>query len=506
MVSVLRQAFDLEPKEAVEFLRQKGFRTTFNWAEMLKDEHDVDFTVAKMADMDLLKEVKQAVDKAITAGTTKKDFADSLEPLLQSRGWWGRKVVTDPNTGEEKEVQLGSSRRLETIFRTNLKTAYAAGRYQQIQDTKEGFPFLMYDAVDDDRTRPEHAAWDGLVLPVDDDWWKTHYPPNGWNCRCCVIQVNDRMLSKMGKEGPDTAPNYGTRPWVNPATQETEQVPVGIDPGWDYAPGASRVDQVQEVLDEKLVDMPEDWVDATNRSMEPINTSDTPAGEKSSEAGPTEGEKVADLEDNFIRRPQVDGELPDEQFPEPEPTSILSEEEIVEKLKVLGVESDFKGDVVTARLTMKAVLRYQEKGLPFPKSIKKDDRPFVDQEDPKTLFGKYDHRQETFFLNGLYRTDGYLADAKEMLEIREWETDEEDHAHLHELGHAAHHQTNPTLYSNMPEWHPDLAAKQLKGKVSNVALESPRQFVAEVTAGLVAGKTYDDVVMKWYRHYGGPWK
>ena len=42
----------------------------------------------------------------------------------------------------------------------------------------------MYDAVNDSRTRPQHLEWDGLVLPVDHPFWKTHAPPNGWGCRC----------------------------------------------------------------------------------------------------------------------------------------------------------------------------------------------------------------------------------------------------------------------------------------------------------------------------------
>jgi SPP1 gp7 family putative phage head morphogenesis protein len=59
-----------------------------------------------------------------------------------------------------------------------------AAEWQHIQETKDIYPYLKYVAVMDKRTRPEHAALNGIVRKVDDDFWKTHYPPNGWNCRC----------------------------------------------------------------------------------------------------------------------------------------------------------------------------------------------------------------------------------------------------------------------------------------------------------------------------------
>lgn len=267
MVSGIGAAFDLPPKEAVDFFRSKGFQFAFDWTEMLKQEHDANFTVAKITDLDLLKEIRDAVDQAISEGTTFDTFKERLIPRLQESGWWGGKMVLDADTGEEKEVQLGSPRRLRTIFETNLKTAYAAGRWEQIQDTKADFPYLMYDAVKDDRTREEHLAWDGLVLPADDPWWKTHYPPNGWNCRCSVIQVNDRTLGKLGKDGPDEAPPIETRPWVNPTTGEEEDVPEGIDPGWDYAPGMSRVAESAMILEDRLINAEPDIGSAVMGSM-----------------------------------------------------------------------------------------------------------------------------------------------------------------------------------------------------------------------------------------------
>lgn len=48
---------------------------------------------------------------------------------------------------------------------------------------------LQYRTQKDDKVRPEHAALDGVTLPTSDPFWAEFYPPNGWNCRCTVVQV-----------------------------------------------------------------------------------------------------------------------------------------------------------------------------------------------------------------------------------------------------------------------------------------------------------------------------
>lgn len=49
--------------------------------------------------------------------------------------------------------------------------------------------YLQYRTAGDDKVRPEHAALNGVTLPIDDSFWSEYYPPNGWNCRCNVVQV-----------------------------------------------------------------------------------------------------------------------------------------------------------------------------------------------------------------------------------------------------------------------------------------------------------------------------
>jgi hypothetical protein len=106
-----------------------------------------------------------------------------------------------------------------------------AGRWRQMTDPEvlAQRPYLLYRHGDSRVPRPHHLAWDGLMLAANDPWWKTHYPPNGWGCKCRVFSVGPRDLDRMGKSGPDRAPE-------SPIDPETG-APVGIDRGWDYNVG-----------------------------------------------------------------------------------------------------------------------------------------------------------------------------------------------------------------------------------------------------------------------------
>ena len=115
--------FELPPLEAMAFFQAKGLKTTFAWQDLLGDEHDLAFTVAKMMDTDLMVTVKGTLDKALARGDSLADFKKELVPQLQAAGWWGKQDVIDPMSGQVVKAQLGSASRLQTIFRTNLQSA-----------------------------------------------------------------------------------------------------------------------------------------------------------------------------------------------------------------------------------------------------------------------------------------------------------------------------------------------------------------------------------------------
>lgn len=251
-------AFNVPPAQAINYFKAKGLKPTFSYADMMDEAHDHAFTVAKMMDVDMLGQIRASLDAAMANGTSFKAWTDQITPILQSGGWWGRKEVLDPLTGQVIVAQLGSPWRLETIFRTNMQTAYAAGAWQEIVANAETAPLLMYDAVDDDRTRPLHASWDQRVAPVTSQWWLTHYPPNGYNCRCGVIQLSKDEADALGLQVSLDPPSDGNVEWTNPRTGETTLIPKGIDPGFSHNPGASWAAKQQQLLKEKVAQLPPD--------------------------------------------------------------------------------------------------------------------------------------------------------------------------------------------------------------------------------------------------------
>ena len=93
--------------------------------------------------------------------------------------------------------------------------------------------------------REDHLAWDGKVLATDDPWWNTHYPPNGWGCRCTVTGVGKGRMRALGKDGPDPtpAPSDGDPP-----------------PEWAYHPGKAATSlPAAASFGEKVMALPPDW-------------------------------------------------------------------------------------------------------------------------------------------------------------------------------------------------------------------------------------------------------
>lgn len=85
---------------------------------------------------------------------------------------------------------------LRTEFDHAVSASNSAAKWQDMKERKHLYPNIKYITVGDERVRQKHQAWNGIVLPMEHDFWKTHLPPNDWGCRCNFIQVDEEVNTK----------------------------------------------------------------------------------------------------------------------------------------------------------------------------------------------------------------------------------------------------------------------------------------------------------------------
>ncbi|TCB48400.1 phage head morphogenesis protein [Acinetobacter terrestris] len=146
-------------------------------------------TVSGLASLDQIKTVINLSNKAIESGSTFQEFQKAVK---------------------ESGIEL-SPHHLDNIFRTNIQNAYAHGIWTQQQENKANRPYLKYSSLTDSRVRPSHLALNNIVRHIDDSFWLTHYPPNGFLCRCGVDALTEAQAKKQGitidDELPDVQPD-----------------------------------------------------------------------------------------------------------------------------------------------------------------------------------------------------------------------------------------------------------------------------------------------------------
>lgn len=238
------------PPEASNYLANKGLKPAFSWRDVEPEEHAIAFSVAKATQLDVLTTIREEVQRALDQGVPFAEFQKGLRPRLEALGWWGKAAAIDPVTGKPLTVQLGSPRRLKTIYEANIRSARAAGQWTRIERTKRAMPYLLYQLGPSVEHRPEHAAKNGVVLPVDDPFWSTWYPPNGWGCKCWVRQLTRRAAEDHGID--DAAPETPMREVRNRRTGVVKQVPEGIAPGWERNPGRDRLEHAARFMADKV--------------------------------------------------------------------------------------------------------------------------------------------------------------------------------------------------------------------------------------------------------------
>lgn len=186
----------VQPDAAIAFWQERAKLTWEEAKALAEGAKQRAFYVTGLARQDLVNLVSEGIQAALENGETLPEFKERIIEAIKAQGW--------------------HDYRIETIFRTNLQSAYAAGRYKKMQAVKASRPFWQYLAVMDKRVRPSHAILHEKVYPADHPFWDTNYPPNGFRCRCAVVTLSELQVKAQGLTVEKEMPKADM--WTDPKT------------------------------------------------------------------------------------------------------------------------------------------------------------------------------------------------------------------------------------------------------------------------------------------------
>ncbi len=225
-----RSSIKVVPKEALDYLQSKGLKPGKSYDAVWREEHNNAFTVAGITNKRVLADIRKSLVKALAEGQPYGEWAKGVHKHFVKLGW-----DSDTNV---------APRRVRTVFETNMRVAQAVGQWDRIQKTKSALPYLKYMLGPSERHREQHVKFAGTCLPVGHPWWDTHFPPNGYGCQCWVLQLTKGQAKQQGITDDanldDTMETY-----IDP-DGVAHDVPIGIQPGWDYNPGKTRMEHLLE--------------------------------------------------------------------------------------------------------------------------------------------------------------------------------------------------------------------------------------------------------------------
>ena len=169
-------------EEAVEYLKKRNVLSADEYYSLSDKMKFRAFTVSRIADGDLLKKLNRRLAQSLEAG----------ESLSEFKRWTRDDLLNGVGMGSTNFSYW------ETVFRTNVQAAYNAGRAMGFEEDK---PLaLEFIGIDDARTTDICRSLQNpkIILPYDDPFWASHWPPLHFNCRSTVRGIYDE--SELPKE------------------------------------------------------------------------------------------------------------------------------------------------------------------------------------------------------------------------------------------------------------------------------------------------------------------
>ena len=114
------------------------------------------------------------------------ELNEAFPSLLDENG--NRKTFERFLNDVRKIDETYNSNYLRAEFNFVQASAEMAAKWERFMQDGDRY-YLQYRTAGDAKVRPAHAEMAGITLPASDPFWAEFYPPNGWGCRCSVVQV-----------------------------------------------------------------------------------------------------------------------------------------------------------------------------------------------------------------------------------------------------------------------------------------------------------------------------
>lgn len=229
--------------EQIDYFRKKINLPTATYLDIYGEAHDYAFVVAGAHTHELITDLRKAIDEVIENGGTLEEYRQTFDKIAEKHSW---------------EYNGGRNWRTRIIYDTNLYGSYNQGRYKQQKELADVLPYWEYEHNDSAHPRPQHLAWDGLVLRADDPWWDYYYPTRAHGCHCTVRALDDVDLKYSGKT-VQQAPEIEWEERVigkRSGQPRIVRVPKGVDPSFEHPKRLVPVHQVDKILMQKLETAP----------------------------------------------------------------------------------------------------------------------------------------------------------------------------------------------------------------------------------------------------------
>lgn len=193
--------FDPVPAEiAIGFIRRRVPLKRVTFEGLLPELQGAAFTVSGIEQLDVLQQILDLVSE-VPSGEDFNRVKKRVKSILLDH-------IPPPRDAEPSlfadftaEELAAHAEKLDTrakFITRNLTTrAYSHAAYTDLQAAGDALPYWQYLTVGDEHVRDTHRALDGIILPKDDPFWRKHFPPWEFGCRCQVVGVPGPEVEEM---------------------------------------------------------------------------------------------------------------------------------------------------------------------------------------------------------------------------------------------------------------------------------------------------------------------